>query len=61
MDTAIHYVTLSSDPLRAAGLTRILLIQTLVVFNGKIISLTGALDLTDPETAKFAAAAAAGR
>ena len=56
LDTAIHRIAFASDPIRAAGVSRIWLIETLVVFNGKIVSYAAVLDLSDAETAKFAAA-----
>lgn len=57
LDTALHRVAVSSDPIRAAGVSRIWLIETIVVFNGKIVSYTGVLDLSDAETLRFAQAA----
>jgi hypothetical protein len=60
LDTAIHRVALASDPLRAAGVSRIWIIDTLVVFQGKIVSISGFPDLADAETLKFVQASSGG-
>jgi hypothetical protein len=56
LDTAVHRVAIASDPIRAAGVSRIWVIHTMVVFQGKIVAFAGILDLSDAETAKFALA-----
>jgi hypothetical protein len=58
LDTAMHRVAVASDPIRAAGVSRIWLIHTMVVFQGKIIAFAAVPDLSDAETLKFAMAAA---
>jgi len=58
-DTAVHRVMFASDSIRKAGVERIVIIHTLVVAQGKILTLTAVLDLDDPDTARFAAASQA--
>lgn len=58
LDTGIHRLAVASDPIRALGLTRIWVTETIVVFQGKVISYSTVLDLSDPETVKFATATA---
>jgi hypothetical protein len=58
LDTAIHRVAVASDPIRAAGVSRIWLIHTMVVFQGKIVAFAAVPDLSDAETLKFAMASA---
>lgn len=53
LDTAIHRTALASDPIRAAGVSRIWIMETLVVFQGKIVSISAFPDLADAETLKF--------
>ena len=53
LDTAIHRIALSSDPIRAAGVSRIWVIHTLVVAQGKIVSLSAIPDISDAETLRF--------
>jgi hypothetical protein len=53
-NTAVHRVLVSSDPIRATGITRFALLHTLVVNRGKIVMLSQQLDLDDPETARYA-------
>jgi hypothetical protein len=54
MDTAMHVITVQADPIHAMGLDRILIEETLVVSQGKIVSFTDVLDRSDPQTARFA-------
>jgi ketosteroid isomerase-like protein len=61
LDTAIHRGAIASDPLRAAGVSRIWVIETLVVFQGKIVSLSVIPDISDAETLKFVLASSGGR
>lgn len=58
LNTAVHRIFIASDPIRSAGVSRIVLIHTLVIAQGKIITLTATLDLSDPETATYASATA---
>lgn len=60
LDTAIHRSYLTSDTIKAAGVSRIVIIATKVVYQGKIVTFTGRFDLSDPETARFLAAMAGG-
>ena len=53
LDTAIHRIALASDAIRAAGVSRIWVIHTLVVVQGKIVSLAAVPDLSDAETLQF--------
>jgi len=53
-NTAVHRVLVSSDPIRSTGITRFALLHTLVVARGKIVSLSQQLDLSDPETGRYA-------
>jgi hypothetical protein len=54
--TSVSRTYFSSDPLKALGISRIVIVETRVVRDGKIVSHTGLMDLTDAETARFAAA-----
>ncbi len=54
LDSGIHRLAVASDPIRALGLTRIWVTETIVVFQGKVISYGVALDLSDPSTVQFA-------
>jgi hypothetical protein len=58
VDTAVERFSYASDPIRAAGFSRLWVIETIVVNNGKIVSYTAIFDTSDPDTARFAAAAA---
>jgi hypothetical protein len=58
--TEVHHSMVSSDAIRSAGLERIVFIETIVVFQGKVISATILLDLSDPQTVQFAAAVGGG-
>lgn len=60
LDTAVDRVAVAADPIRALGLSRIWIVEMLVVFQGKIVSFTDVLDLSDAETLKFAMAIAGG-
>ena len=53
LNTAVHHMVVTSDPIQAMGISRIVMIQTLVVANGKITTLTAEFDLEDPETQLF--------
>jgi ketosteroid isomerase-like protein len=58
LDTAVEREAFSSDVTAAAGVSRVMGIETIVVLDGKIVSYTAAPDLDDPETARFVAMAA---
>jgi len=58
LDTTIERFTFRSDPVTAAGFSRLLVIETIVVVNGKIESYTAVFDSSDAETARFLAATA---
>lgn len=58
LDTAIERFAFSSDPVTAAGFSRLWVIETIVVMNGKIASYTAAFDTSDAETARFVQATA---
>jgi hypothetical protein len=58
LGTEVHRSVVISDSVRAAGVARILLIETIVVADGVVVSATVQLDLADSETARFAALAA---
>ena len=53
LNTAIEREAFSSDTTRAAGVSRVVGIETIVVLNGKIVSYTAVPDLDDPETVRF--------
>jgi ketosteroid isomerase-like protein len=53
-NTAVHRAFVASDPIRAAGVSRFVLIHTMVVTRGKIVSLAQQLDFADVETAQYA-------
>jgi limonene-1,2-epoxide hydrolase len=53
LNTAIEREAFSSDVTRAAGVSRVMGIETIVVLNGKIVSYTAVPDLNDPETVRF--------
>lgn len=53
LDTAIEREAFSSDVTRAAGVSRVWGIETIVVLNGKIVSYTAVPDLNDAETVRF--------
>jgi hypothetical protein len=53
-NTSVHRVMVTSDPIRASGVSRFVLVHTLVISRGKILSLSQSLDLTDTETAQYA-------
>lgn len=53
LNTAIERESFSSDLTRAAGVSRVWGIETMVVLNGKIVSYTAVPDLNDPETVRF--------
>ena len=55
LNTAVHLAFISSDPIRATGVSRIVFIHTLVVVQGRIQTFTGAFDLSDPQTQQYAA------
>ncbi len=57
-DTGIHRLAVASDPIRALGLSRIWVTETILVFQGKVTSYGVAFDLSDAETAKFVMATA---
>jgi hypothetical protein len=61
LDTAVHRIAFAADPMRAAGVSRIWIIETLVVFQGKIVSFSAFPDLSDAETLKFVQASSGGR
>lgn len=52
-NTAVHRVTVTSKAIQATGIDRFVLIHTLVVSRGRIVSLSQQLDLTDPQTASY--------
>jgi hypothetical protein len=52
-NTAVHHLTLASDAIKNAGVSSVNLIQTLVVYRGKIVMLAQQLDLSDPQTARY--------
>jgi hypothetical protein len=52
-NTAVHHVTITSDAIKAAQISRFMLIHTLVVSRGKIVMLSQQLDLSDAETARY--------
>jgi hypothetical protein len=52
-NTAVHHVTVTSDAIKAADISRFTLIHTLVVSRGKIVMLAQQLDLSDAETARY--------
>ncbi len=54
--TEVHHSLVASDGIRAAGVERVVFIETIVVVQGKVKSATILLDLSDPQTAQFAAA-----
>jgi hypothetical protein len=56
LTSEVHHSLVTSDSIRAAGVTRIRLTETVVVVDGRVQSATVLLDLDDPETAHFAAA-----
>jgi ketosteroid isomerase-like protein len=58
LNTAVHRSFFTSDTIKAAGVSRIVAISTTVWGGGTIVSDTAALDLSDPETARFVAATA---
>src|SRR5579859_151453 len=60
LDTALERFAFSSDPVTAAGFSRLWVIETIVVQNGKIVSYTAIFDSSDAETARFLAATAGG-
>jgi len=53
LNTAIEREAFSSDATRAAGVSRVWGIETIVVLGGKIVSYTAVPDLNDPETVRF--------
>lgn len=53
-DTEVHRSLISSDTIKAAGVDRIVFIETIVVDDGRVASATILLDLADPATARFA-------
>lgn len=53
VDTAIERFAFASDPIRAAGFSRLWVVETIVVNRGKIISYTAIFDTSDAETARF--------
>jgi len=55
LNTAVRRSFFTSDTIKAAGVSRIVAFSTTVVAQGTIASDTGLLDLSDPETARFAA------
>ncbi|MDP9364906.1 MAG: nuclear transport factor 2 family protein, partial [Chloroflexota bacterium] len=57
-NTAVHRAFVASDPIRETGVERIVLLHTLVVSQGKAITLTSAWDPGDPETMRYLAAVA---
>jgi hypothetical protein len=56
LNTAVHRVTITSDAIRASGVSRFVLIHTIVIVRGKIALLGQQLDLNDVETARYALA-----
>lgn len=58
LNTAIERFAYTSDPVQAAGVSRVWVIETLVVLNGKIVSYTAVPDLSDAETVRFVQAVA---
>jgi hypothetical protein len=52
-NTAVHRVLVTSDPIRATGVERLVLIHTLVVTRGKIVAIAQQLDLNDVDTAQY--------
>lgn len=52
-DTAVHRMFVASDPVREAGASRIVQVQTFVVSDGQISSLIAEYDLADPETERL--------
>jgi len=60
LSTEVHHSLVTSESIRAAGVSRIRLTETIVVVDGTIRSAAVLLDLTDPETVRFAAALAGG-
>jgi hypothetical protein len=57
LNTAVHRAFATSEPIRRAGVGRIVVIHTLVVAGGKVVTFTALPDLSDPETARFVRAA----
>lgn len=58
VDTAVEKFAFASDPIRAAGFSRLWVVETIVVNRGKIISYTAIFDTSDAETARYVAATA---
>jgi len=54
LNTIVHRATVTSEPIRASGVGRFILIHTLVVNQGQIVSIAQQLDYSDPETARYA-------
>lgn len=59
LNTAIERFAFTSDPVRAVGVSRVWVIETIVVLNGKMVSYTAVPDLSDAETVQFIQATAA--
>ena len=55
-NTVVHRAEVTSEPIRASGIGRFLLIHTLVVNQGQIVAIAQQLDYSDPETARYALA-----
>lgn len=52
--TAMHRMEFSSDPMREAGIDRIVVFHTLVAEGNQIVTFTALLDMTDEQTVQFA-------
>jgi hypothetical protein len=50
----VHRAEVTSEPIRASGISRFLLIHTLVVNQGQIVAIAQQLDYSDTETARYA-------
>lgn len=59
-NTEVHRSLVASDTIRMVGVERIIFIETAVVVEGKVVSVTILLDVSDPQTAAFAAASTGG-
>ncbi|HEU5315004.1 MAG TPA: nuclear transport factor 2 family protein [Chloroflexota bacterium] len=55
-NTVVHRAEVTSELIRASGVSRFVLIHTLVVNQGQIVSIAQQLDYSDPETARYALA-----
>jgi hypothetical protein len=53
-NTSVHRVRVTSDTVRASGVSGFVLVHTLSISRGKIVCLAQTLDLSDTETAQYA-------